>query len=307
MPFLNTDYFTTAVRQLSNLENDPIVTDVEIRDRVNEALADLYDLIIASYEHYFVKTVSFTLAGGVGSNTYALPTDFYKDISLDLNPTTTPSTVHRFTSWVDRNNLTRRSYVIEGTDLVVGPAQIASGNFMLSYTPLPPVLAPVTQLDTSGGAVDGTLESWFFATAAFVAGDVGSFLTVSGAANDANNGTFPITAVSSATDIITGLSDPTSESFGPDVVASYSFGTVEVLPPVFAPWYEFIQVHAAIAVKDKIEQSTDDLRARLGALTARIQRMAANRMEEGGQIALPRAGGGWWDQGTFPGGGGGDF
>lgn len=302
----NTAYFIAAVRQLSNTENDPIVTDSEVNDRLNEGLSELYDLIVGTYEHYAVCTFAFTLAGGLAGNTVPLPSCFYKDVSLDYNPTTQPQTVHRFTSLVDRNSQPRRSYICEGSELVVQPYQFSQGNYLLSFTPLPPVMSPVITIDCTAGtsAVDGTLLSWFFPAAVFTQADVGSILVVSGAANAGNNGSFTITSVTDATDVVTALAiGISSEAFSTTVSATYHpAGTIDFLPQIFLPWYEYIQVHAAIAVKDKIEQDTASLQARLDRLVARIKAAASNRMEEGGQIAMPRQGGGFWDLGDYPGG-----
>lgn len=294
MPVRNTQYFVDAIRQISNTERDPIVSDNEVADRATDALMSLYDLLIGAYEHYAVKTVDFTLVGGVGNNTFPLPTDFYKDVSLDLNPTSTPITIHRFSSWVERNNLPRWSYIVFDDMVVVSPPQISAGAYRFYYTPLQMPfglpLAPATP--DPGDAVDGTMNQWFFINGAFDSTYVGATMTVTGCSNPINNGTFTVLSVTDAQDIVT--NGPTgSEVFG--LGATFTFqpgGTINVLPQIFAPWYEYIQVHGAIAVKDKIEQDTSDLEARLANLTQRIQSMAANRMEEGGQIGLVRRGGG---------------
>lgn len=302
----NTAYFVAAVRQLANVETDPIVNDQEVADRCNEALSELYDIIVGTYEHYSVCTFAFTLAGGLTGNTVALPDCFYKDVSLDYNPTTQPQTVHRFTSLVDRNNQPRRSYICDGSNLVVQPYQFSAGSYLLSFTPLPPVMASTIVINCTAGtsAVDGTLKSWFFPAATFTQNDVGSILLVSGTTNPGNSGTFVITAVTDATDVVTaGASTVSSEAFSSTVTASYyPAGTIDFLPQIFLPWYEYVQVHAAIAVKDKIEQDTASLQARLDRLVARIKAAASNRMEEGGQIAMPRQGGGFWDLSDSPGG-----
>jgi hypothetical protein len=298
----NTAYFVAAVRQLTNTESDPIVTDTEIANRCSEALASLYDIIIGAYEHYAVTSFDFTLAGGVGGNSVALPTDFYKDVSLDLNPTSAPVTIHRFSSWIERNNLPRRQYTVIGSSLVVSPPQLSAGNFRLSYTPLiQPFSAPLTTpTPNAADSVDGTTNSWFFSNGAFDASYAGAAMTVTGCTNPLNNGTFTVSSVTDPTDIKTsGALD--SENFGTAATVVFQpAGTINDLPQILAPWYEYIQVQASIAVKDKIEQDTSDLEVRLSRLTARITSMAGNRMEEGGQIALTRDLGGWWNSDNWP-------
>ncbi len=392
----DTAYFVQAIRQLTNMEDDPAVTDQEITDRASDAKSALYDLILASYEHYSVTSFDFTLAGGLAGSSVDLPTDFYKDVSLTLNPTTAPVTIHRLSSWVDRNNARRVGYTLIGNELKIAPAvATVAGDYQLLYTPLDlpfsvPTVVTVAydtvDLDPTGGAVDGTLRSWFFPTAAFDASYVSGLLNMAGCSNSVNNDHFAIASVTDGTDIVSSVvsANPTSEAFGPGVTASVylvptgfatldhvtiggsntwtfhgldtslmvvgrtvtiagsvacdgvytiesivdasSFttvespgvfetflagvtvtfqdvGTIDVLPQIMQPWYEYIQVAAAIAVKDKIEQDTSDLEVRLQRLTQRITSMASNRMEEGGQVALPNRGGGFWDVDGWPYGG----
>lgn len=296
----NTAYFVAAIRQLSNTENDPIVTDPEVADRASEALAALYDLVLATYEHYAVKAFPFALAGGPSGNSVALPTDFYKDVSLDKLLGSNAVTVHRMSSWIERNNLSRIGYTLMGSSLIINPPTVSQGSYSLNYTPLiQPFEAPVVPEPDAADAVDGTLDSWFFTNGEFDQSFIGAAMTIAGASNPGNNGTFIVTAVPDVHSVKTATTGG-SEALGVGVTVSFQLaGTIDVLPQIFAPWYEYIQVAAAIAVKDKIEQDTADLEARLQRLTARITSMAANRMEEGGQVALPgRTGGGFWDDGA---------
>lgn len=486
MSIRNSAYFVTAVRQLANLETDPIVTDPEIQDRVNEGISALYDIMVGTYEHYAVKTFDFSLAGGLTGSSVALPTDFYKDVSLDRDPTGYPQTVHRYSSWVDRNGLARREYIVMGSSVVVGPPQMASGSYRLSYTPLvdrlfePAIAVTVTPRtftlaigdSSANDSVNPPLSVFFFANGAFTASDIGAPITVSGFvdsscngtftivdvvdsgtiqvqqvlanetlaapgsatvttsdtvtaadsrqiifrtgdscasdsvdpplsafllasgdftasdvgrqiivtafSNPSNNGTFTISDVVDATNIqvqrvltnetltmgpapvflyvtdttgtatwrfangafdssfvgatltvsgfagvpfaadngvftVSAVNSPTSITTkagplyvsehltGANTVTCQPLGTMGALSQMYLPWYEFIQVHAAISVKDKVEQDTSDLEIRLDRLTKRITSMAANRMEEGGQIALPGGygRGGFWDE-VFP-------
>jgi len=47
-----------------------------VTDYVNDALAELHDVLVNTYDDYFLKTDSITIVAG--TETYALPTDFYK-------------------------------------------------------------------------------------------------------------------------------------------------------------------------------------------------------------------------------------
>jgi hypothetical protein len=299
MPTFDANYFITAIRQLANMETDPIVSDAEVLQRANEGLAALYDILIGEYEHYAVSTYDFTLAGGIGGNSVTLPTDFYKDVSLDKDPTTRPQTIHRMTSWVDRNSQARKGYTLLGSSLVFQPYQIAQGSYRLYYTPLPPVIAlPTSITHVTGDDVEASSNAWFFNDGAFTSADIGQVLTVSGTVS--NNGTFTITAVVGSQSINT--TGPTHDEVTPDAtVATYIPGGYQgTLPQIFMPWYEYIQVHAAIAIKSKIEQDTGDLESRLVRLQARVTAAASNRMEEGGQIAMANQRDSFWDDDAFP-------
>lgn len=300
----NTAYFVQAVRQLTNTEGDPIVTDPEIADRCSEGKASLYDKIVAAYEHYAVKPFSFTLAGGLTGHTATIPTDFYKDVALTRDPTSAPLTVHRFSSYVDRNNLQARQYIIIDNQIDVSPPALAAGTYRLDYTPLDvPFQAPVVVAPNDLDAVDA-FGNWTFTNGAFDQSYVGATCTIVCGAF-AIAGTYVVTTVKSSTVVhMTAVPAGAPAVFGTSATNSFQMaGTLDVLPQIFAPWYEYIQVHAAIAVKDKIEQDTQDLEIRLARLEARIDKMVASRMEEGGQIALPSRSGGFFGFSDIPGGG----
>lgn len=56
--------------------------DSDITDLINERYFNLYDLLVSAYSNYYAKTApNQTLTAGV--NTYDLPNDFYKLISMD--------------------------------------------------------------------------------------------------------------------------------------------------------------------------------------------------------------------------------
>ena len=103
------------------------------------------------------------------------------DVSLDLNLTTSPITIHRFSSWVERNNLPRWSYIIfDDAATIVSPPQICAGAYRLYYTPCcssPLAFRSATPTPNDGDAVDGTLKNWFFVNGAFDSTYVGATMT----------------------------------------------------------------------------------------------------------------------------------
>jgi hypothetical protein len=72
---------------------------------------------------------------------------------------------------------------------------------------------PVAVADGDDVDVDAGVATWTFAGGAFDAAHVGGTITVTGAAEPENNGTFEITAVNSATEIETDDGDLVDETF----------------------------------------------------------------------------------------------
>lgn len=146
-------------RALAFIVNDDSISDDDVTQRLTEALSSLHDLVVGAYEHYSIKQFPFTLAGGnaagLGLNSVTLPTDFYKDNSVDrvTSGSSQPETVHRF-EWLDRNRTARREYSLLGSTLVVNPINRAQGNYVLYYTPLAPSFGG--QLMTGASVIAGT-------------------------------------------------------------------------------------------------------------------------------------------------------
>lgn len=67
----------TRLRELTDTENDTHLSDAELTSYINSAITYAYDLLVAgSPSDYFMKTTTFPTV--VGSDSYTLPTDFYK-------------------------------------------------------------------------------------------------------------------------------------------------------------------------------------------------------------------------------------
>lgn len=72
----------TKCRQRTDMVNSTFITDDELRGWANIALAELHDILVMSYEDYYVNTQDYTLPG---DNPATLPEDFYKVIGVDLS------------------------------------------------------------------------------------------------------------------------------------------------------------------------------------------------------------------------------
>ena len=83
--FVSLSDLRTLVRQRAAQENSQFVTDEELRQYINRGYSGLYDLLVtnANSEDYFLNSSTVTLVSG--TQTYDLPTDFYKLKGVDLN------------------------------------------------------------------------------------------------------------------------------------------------------------------------------------------------------------------------------
>jgi len=133
------------IRGLSGLRRNNYFSDVEISEFVADGGRELADIFIASYEHHFQTSADFTLAGGVGGNTFTLPDDFQKENMLLLNPTLdAPEQVPFLGSQLERAAMGpgiflwpgggRRALIADQT-LEVLPPSMAAGAYRLLYTP----------------------------------------------------------------------------------------------------------------------------------------------------------------------------
>ena len=132
----------TRARRRADMENSTFVTDDEIRDYLNSSMSELHDMMVKSYEDYFVSEQAYTipLATGGGS----LPDDFYKALGVDYNSGGITSTLRSF-SFTERNvyntpyavvdRLAEPMYKIEGNKIKLIPTNSQAGTITLYYVP----------------------------------------------------------------------------------------------------------------------------------------------------------------------------
>lgn len=144
-----TQQLIDEIRLYSNLKNNQFFSDLEILRFANDAKDELFDILVATFEHYRTKTFDFTLNGSTAS--VDLPPDFYKDNLLELNPGTQQvQTIFMVENYLQRNQGAgpldvytgpgaNRRYLIEDAHLTILPSAQASatqGVYRLYYTPL---------------------------------------------------------------------------------------------------------------------------------------------------------------------------
>lgn len=84
----------TKVRQRANMENSTFVTDSEIVGYLNDSYKKLWGLLIATSEDYALSSTTIAVVGG--TDTYNLPSDFYKLKAFDYPTTAGVANVKRF-------------------------------------------------------------------------------------------------------------------------------------------------------------------------------------------------------------------
>lgn len=71
------------VRERADMEGSQFVTDAELTGYINQSAYELYDLLVLRYgADYFATSTNITTTGLTDS--FALPTDFYKLLGVDL-------------------------------------------------------------------------------------------------------------------------------------------------------------------------------------------------------------------------------
>jgi len=133
----------TRARERADMENSEFVSDTELVSYINSSYSALYDLLVSRFEQYYTLKSEFTVAQG--SNTQALPADFYKLEAVDFKIGSDWTTV---TKWnlMDRNrrrqllrldyrNINPRQYRVVGNNIEFLPEDSADGDYRIWYTP----------------------------------------------------------------------------------------------------------------------------------------------------------------------------
>lgn len=152
----------TLARQRADMENSTFVSDSEFNNYINDSYGELYDLLVASFEDYYLKApVTFTLTSP--TNTYALPSDFYKLRGLDFQLSSGDWTTVTLFNFAERNVKSRLlsrysygqknvSYRVMGQYLRIEPADECSGTYQLWY--IPRYTRMTSDSDTLGDVLD---------------------------------------------------------------------------------------------------------------------------------------------------------
>lgn len=137
----------TKARTRADMTNSPFVSDTELTEIVNSSWSELYDILVGAFEDYAVSSTTLSLVAG--TDTYALPSDFYKLRGCDLVVGAGAgdyATLSRF-EWSERDRYSNQwsaaytanghalRYCIQGSNLVFAPVPTAAHSVRLWYVP----------------------------------------------------------------------------------------------------------------------------------------------------------------------------
>lgn len=104
-------------------------------DVLNEAYAELYDLLVGAFENYYVQEENFNLV--TLQTDYALPDDYYKTVGLDYAVTQAPNPQY----------ITLKPFMEnERNTSITSTNNIPTGQIRHRYVPLPPIFTVGTDV-----------------------------------------------------------------------------------------------------------------------------------------------------------------
>lgn len=150
-------------RRRADMEFGKFISDPELIIYVNDSYGELYDILVARFQDYFVQAPwTFTISGSAstGINWTVLPTDFYKFLGIDMDlgggqwQEINPFNFDARNKSYRGGRASAIGYRIIGANLYLTPKSNADGNFRLWYIPTRPTLIKLT--DT----IDRESERW---------------------------------------------------------------------------------------------------------------------------------------------------
>lgn len=125
----------TRVRSAADMANSQFVSDSEIVTWLDVALSELWDILVTTFEDYVESEDTITLENG--TTDYALPDDFYKLLSADLESNGVKYTLRRFMH-------RERNYRANSSPIGIGDYQYRVVGSTIRFIPTPMVSQTVT-------------------------------------------------------------------------------------------------------------------------------------------------------------------
>lgn len=152
----------TQAQQRSDMVNSTFISTTEWNSYISNSYKELYDILVGAYSGDYYVATAFTFASDGTNDSFALPTDFYKLLGLDLQLGSTGDswvTIRPF-NFADRNRyavpnfqsfygITNLRYRLRGSSLWLTPIPSGGQTFRVWYIPEPASL--VNDTDTLDG------------------------------------------------------------------------------------------------------------------------------------------------------------
>jgi hypothetical protein len=149
----------TQTRQRADIEGSQVVTDSELTGYINSSIKELYDILVSTYEDYYLSETTATVTTG---DSITLPTDFYKLRGLDYAEGSVYYQVLPF-KFNQRNQqnvelfsatpAVKSRYRVQGSVIKLVPATAAAGTYRVWYIPR------ATELSLTTDTFDG-INGW---------------------------------------------------------------------------------------------------------------------------------------------------
>ena len=150
-------------RELADIVSSSFVTTAELDRYINQVGSELHEKLVVRYEDYFTSPTPTTFSLSGSTNTYALPSDFFKLRGVDYSDGGTWVSVHRY-QHEERDRFVRptyytyggeeRRFTVMGNSIVVAPESNAAGDYRFWYVP------KWTNLSASSEPLPTAMEQW---------------------------------------------------------------------------------------------------------------------------------------------------
>lgn len=238
--------------QRADMENNPSVSTAEWNSYITNSYKELYDILVSAYgnDYYVATPYQFQITG---LNLYALPTNFYKLLGVDLQYSASP------TGWI---TLKRFEFIDRNKGAYLNSAVTISSLAQLWYIPEPTTLqympyCSTTINSTTVGVSDST--------------DLVVGMSVYG------NGIAPNTYIISIDTTLNTIVISTAALITQPVVILQMWIDSTTIDGI-SGWEEYVIIDAAIksAIKNEFD-TVNDLRIQKAEMKQRIMDMAEGR------------------------------
>ncbi len=207
----------TRIRERADMVGSSFVSDREITHMLNQSVAELHNLLVTLYEHYYVSKTTFSLPGG---NPTQLPDDFFKVLGVDFDTAGSSYTLKPF-MFSERQAYANPTYAntarpdlfyqVRGNEIKFIPETTVGGTVTLWYIPEPSYFRDFSEGTASQSGTDltghgtnwttdfvGATITWSTGETATITDVAGSGEATASAPQTVAAGTFTVSGVETA-------------------------------------------------------------------------------------------------------------